>query len=414
MITDMPTYKYVGVKASAKVSGTLAAENESHLRGLLREQGILLISAKQIKISGKDTLKVRAKWERHISNFFIKQTEIEQAMLQLVILLKGDIAIVEAFEQAARLAKGYMASALFEVALSVKQGSSLSKAIRLALPQLGELYQGLIGVGEVNGSLPQMFAYCVRLMQQKRKMRNSMIRAMTYPAIVVLLGAGVGYYVSTVSIPQIASVMGGESDKLPPVTRALLDTSDWIADKGYMLIIYPCLVTIILLVIRLFKPCALVMDHLFLWIPIIGKALCFAENALFNKTMGILIRSGISVVESLDLIEATLTNAFYKTQIDGIRRAVRAGKMFSDGLAQSALQRLSPLTPALVQVGESSGNMDEGLHYVGEYYEDALERRLDLMAKLIEPTLVVVVGGMVAFVYVAFFMGMAAMNTATL
>ena len=86
--------------------------------------------------------------------------------------------------------------------------------------------------------------------------------------------------------------------------------------------------------------------------------------------------------------------------------------MFSDALNETALRKLTPLTPALVKVGENSGNMDEGLDYVGEYYGDALERRLDLLGKLIEPALIVVVGGMVAYVYIAFFMGMSAMSAA--
>ncbi len=125
-----------------------------------------------------------------------------------------------------------------------------------------------------------------------------------------------------------------------------------------------------------------------------------------------LVKSGISVVDALDLIRGTLANAWYRLQLAHTRTKVMAGRMFSDALNETALKRLTPLTPALVKVGENSGNMDEGLDYVGEYYGDALERRLDLLGKLIEPALIVVVGGMVAYVYIAFFMGMAAMSAA--
>ena len=230
-------------------------------------------------------------------------------------------------------------------------------------------------------------------------------------AIVVLMGLGVGYYVSTVAIPQIASVMGDPS-ALPPITRSLLETSDWVKAEGHWLILGPALFGVALALLRHVPGMGLALDRVGLALPLFGKVGRYAGNALFNQTLAILLESGISVVESLALIRGTLANAFYRRQVAAVRADVLAGKPLSEGIAASALDRLSPLSKALVRVGESSGNLAEGLRYVGDFYAQALARRLDLLGKLVEPALVIVVGGMVAYVYVAFFMGMAAMNAA--
>lgn len=407
-------YKYTGLQSGRKVSGIEKAESEAELRTRLRESGIIMLTAAETKARQRGAVRPRSKIERACSGVFIKKTEIEQAFRQLVILLKGDVAVVEAFETVMTLSKGMLAQAFFEVADMVKEGSSLTRAMRERMAFVGELHLGLVEVGEANGSLPQMFTYSVNLMEQQRKMRNQIIQAMTYPAIVVLMGMGVGYYVSAVAIPQIASVMGGEVERLPPITQALLATSDWIKVSGYWLIVVPVLLFVALALVRLMRGVRVALDCVALHVPLFGKVGRFSSNALFNKTLALLIDSGISVVESLDLICNTLANGYYQDQVRLVRTQVLAGKTLSVGMEISALKKLSPLSHALVRVGESSGSMDEGLRYVGEHYEDALTRHLDLLGKLVEPALIIVVGGMVAFVYVAFFMGMAAMNTATL
>lgn len=404
----MTRFKYIAFHAGRKVSDFIEADDAQAARVTLRERGLTPVSVEPAPLRGK-TLPPRNAFDRALSRWLISQSSIEQTFMQLVVLLRGDVAVVEAFETAAGLAKGYLAQALWETAQSVRGGASLAKAMRTSMPWVGGLYLGLIAVGEANGALPRMFSYCVGLMENRRKLRNEIIRALTYPAIVVLMGLGVGYYVSTVAIPQIASVMGNP-DALPPITRSLLTTSDWVKTQGYWLILGPVLFGVTVAVLRHVPGVGLALDRVGLSIPLFGKVGRFSGNALFNQTLAILLESGISVIESLALIRGTLSNAFYRRQIAAVRASVLVGKPLSEGIAASALNHLSPLSKALVRVGESSGNLAEGLRYVGDFYAQALARRLDLLGKLVEPALVVVVGGMVAYVYIAFFMGMAAMN----
>lgn len=349
--------------------------------------------------------------ERFLSRFLVRKGAVEQSFLQMVILLKGDVPVVSALETTAELAGSDLKAALYETADLVRSGLSLAKALRESMPWIGALFIGLVEVGESNGSLPQMFTYCANIMKQRRTIRSQIIRAMTYPTLVVFMGLGVGYYVSTVAIPKIVSVMGNP-DALPAITRSLLTTSAWLQAYGVWVFLSPFLLVAGYMILRRVPGIGLLIDRLSLWVPIFGKVGRYSANALFNHTMSMLVASGISVVDALELVRGTIPNLWYSLNLAGVRQKVMAGRMFSESLKQSALKRLSPLTPALVKVGENSGSMDEGLGYVGDFYADALERRLDLLGKLVEPALIVVVGGMVAYVYIAFFMGMAAMNVA--
>jgi len=360
---------------------------------------------------GKASRRVRTSFDRAIARFTISRAAVEQAFEQLVILLKGDVPVVSALETCAGLAKGDLALALCETADLVRGGMPLAKAMRRSMPWVGDIFIGLVEVGESNGSLPQMFTYAAGIMQQRRKIRSQVIRAMTYPALVVLMGLGVGYYVSTVAIPQIISVMGNP-DGLPPITRSLLTTSDWLKANGAWVLAGPMLAIAIYMTLRHIPSIGAHLDCVTLYTPIFGKVGRFSANALFNRTMSMLVASGISIVDALSLVAGTLANLWYRREMSQVRMRVMAGRMLSDAMAETSLRKLTPLTPALVKVGENSGNMDEGLGYAGDFYEEALEKRLDLLGKLVEPALIVVVGGMVAYVYIAFFMGMAAMNAA--
>ncbi len=350
-------------------------------------------------------------FERLFARVLVRQSAVEQAFLQLVILLKGDVPVVSALETTAELSKSDLRLALLETADLVRGGMPLARAFRTTMPWMGDIFIGLVEVGEANGSLPQMFTYAAEIMAQRRKIRNQIIRAMTYPVLVVMAGLGVGYYISVVAIPKIISVMG-DPEKLPAITRSLLTTSDWLQDNGVLVMLMPFIVVVVYMLLRRTPGIGLFVDRAALRVPIFGKVGRFSANALFNRTMAMLVKSGISVVDGLDLVRGTLSNAWYRLQLARVKEKVTGGRMFSDSISETALKSLTPLTPALVKVGENSGSMDEGLAYVGEYYGDALERRLDLLGKLIEPALIVVVGGMVAYVYIAFFMGMAAMSAA--
>lgn len=406
----MSFYSYTGVAGGERVRALIESASLQEAAAQLRSRGVMVIDIQPAKTARKGAVKPRTDLERVITPWMVRKAEIEQAFRQLVILLKGDVPVVESLEIVVGLNKGMLAQAFLEVARQVREGSSLHASMRDRMSFIGPLPVSLVEVGEANGSLPRMFAYCVELMEQRRMLRNKVFQAMVYPAIVVVMGLGVGYYATAVAIPKMATVLEGDLERLPAITSALLDTSDWVLRYGYWVVLGPILFAILVQLLRKNERLGYAVESLMLRIPLFGKVALFSANALWNRTLALLLDSGIPMVESLELTRRTLANRFYRSQFDKLRDRVLSGKSLSEAMAATALCRMSPLSNSLVRVGESSGNMDEGLRFVGEYYEDCLERRLNLLGNLVEPALIVVVGGMVAFVYTGFFMGMAAIN----
>jgi len=403
-------FSYSGIADGEKVSALIESASIREASAQLRSQGVMVIDIKPSRSGPKGAVRPRTKTERFFTPYFVRDSEIEQAFRQLVILLKGDVPVVESLEIVVTLNKGMLAQAFAEVAMQVREGSSLHAAMNKHMAFVGPLPVSLVEVGEANGSLPQMFTYCVNLMEQRRSLRNQVVQAMTYPVIVVIMGLAVGYYATAVAIPKIASVLDGDLERLPAITLALLDTSEWVINYGYWLILGPVLFSILIMILRRYDRTGFVLDSTMLRIPLFGKVSRFSANALWNKTLALLIDSGIPVLDSLELTRRTMANRYYRRQFEQLSERVLAGKSLSTSMAATKLNGLSPLSDSLIRVGENSGNIDEGLRFVGEYYEDQLSRRLDLLGKLVEPALIIVVGGMVAFVYIGFFMGMAAMN----
>jgi len=404
-------FKYKGVKNGQIIRAALEGESFEEARRKLRQEGIMVIELTEAVGTGRSTLRPRSKIERRLSGIFISGSELENAVRQLVILLNGYIPVVEALDVASEFSKGMLAQALNETAADIRNGSSLAKAMRRHMPFLGELALGLIAVGEANGALPEMFMHCRELLEQKRKIRSKLIQSMIYPVIVLLMGVGVGYYVTAVAIPKLAQVLEGDTAQLPAVTRALLGTSDWVIHHGGWIIIAPLVAFGSGFILRKCRYGAVLIDHLVLRLPLFGKVFKFAANSLWNRNLSTLIQSGMNVVESLELTMNTMVNSCYRRQFQTVIDLIRDGKTLTYGMRHSTLSKLSPMSMPLISAGEKSGHIDSGLKYVSEYYEDALNRRLDLIGKLVEPALIVVIGGMVAFVYVGFFMGMAATST---
>ncbi len=407
----MPYFKYKGLHSGKKVKGVIENESASNAQKVLREDGIMIIDLQETSSPSKKVgIQPRTNIERKFSGIMISNNEIAETIRQLVIMFKGDIAVVAAFNIAKGLAKGMLAQALHEVAERVKNGSSLSDAMKKDMSFIGELQLSLITVGEANGSLPEMFEYSLELMDQARTIRNKIMQAMIYPAIVTVVGGCVGYYVSAVTIPKIAGVLGGNIDRLPKITRYMLNTSEWITNYGYLIVITPIILTFLFIYLKKIKRTGVILDFIMLKIPVFGKVFSFSANTLWNRTFAILLESGVNVLESIELTKNTMFNRYYRRQFELVSHMVINGKSLSESISKTGLKKFSPMSASLIEVGENSGNIVDGIKYVGDYYNDALERKLDLLSKLVEPALIICVGGMVGFVYTAFFMGMAAAN----
>jgi type IV pilus assembly protein PilC len=234
---------------------------------------------------------------------------------------------------------------------------------------------------------------------------------MAYPALVIVLTIGIVCFLMWKVIPKIMKFLSNRSARLPSITQSLVDTTHFLQDYGHYLLMAPIVVAVVIVLLRRNEETALYVDRIALHLPLLGKAFRASANALWCRTLGILLESGINIISALEFTEQSLSNVFYRKELRELKSVVSRGHPLSTGLRVSEMNSFVPLADSMILIGESTGKIDQSLLKVAEFSETTLKQRIALLTKMIEPALFVIVGGIVGFVYIAFFMGLMAAST---
>jgi len=408
----MPEFKYEVVFEGKSGKGTVSALDIKEAAAILRNRGSVILNLHEVQDSkeniaeGYTDLNFRSSANISLSLWFVTSKSLEQILRYLSVLIKGGVPILSALEISAEQAEGKLAKSLMRVADGIRGGHTLSESMEKEMRFLGQLTLGLVKVGESNGSLDIMFQYAASLLERKRKIRNDLIQAMIYPTIVSIMSLSAGFYITVVAIPKITSLLGQNPRALPPITRLLIESSAFVRHYWILIMAIPVIMILTLVFARKKPTLGEKIDYYMLKIPLFGKIFRTSLNALWGRNLGILIRSGIDIVSALNLTEKGLLNFHYKKEFKKITDKVKSGIPFSDAIKSTTIRKLTPLAYSMVKIGENTGTVDDGLLYVSSFNEEELERKLEFLSKIIEPVLLIVVGGMVAFVYLAFFIGL--------
>lgn len=409
-------FKYMAARQQGgKDRGIITADNLETAEKILREQNLTILKIESVQSSVTDSpffnLKERSATECVLAGFFITSSQIEQALGQLATMLEGGVPILNAFQTVAAQSGHFLSRALFCTANKLQAGKPLADAVREEMPFLGNIIIGMISAGEANGDVDKMCNYSAELLERKRKVRGQVLQAMAYPALVILVTIGIVTFLMLNVIPKIMKFLDNRQAKLPPVTQLLVDVTHYLEANGLYLLAIPVFAVLILVVLRKNPELAHHIDHCLLRLPVIGKVFRASSNMLWCRTLGILLRSGINIIAALEYTLGALNNFYYRNELAEMKKIVSQGHPLSTALRVSGIHAFIPLADAMLVVGENTGQMDTGLLKVAEFCDTDLQKRIALLSKLIEPALFVVVGGIVGFVYIAFFMGLMAAST---
>ncbi len=407
----MPSFRYIASASGDRREGVLQAESTSEAAAALRRQGLVILALNETDRNAPSNVQSGDGFlPRSVARFLIPRVHVEIALNQLSTLLAGGVPIMTALKTVEGLVPGPLRRVLAAIARHVQGGEPLSKGMKAEAPFLGETTLGLVAAGEANGTVAEMLGQASRLMQRVREVRSRIVQAFSYPAIVTLGAIAVAAYMVQVVFPKVLKFIEGQrsSVELPAISRALIVVSRFMTDYGLYLLLAPIAVGVAFHLVRRTERGALAIDRGLLSVPLLGGALRAAGNAMWTRILGTLVRSGIDIVSAIDFVERAVKNRHYRRQFRQVRAMLRRGRSLSDAIRSTDLERLCPLAPALVSVGEQMGGVDEGLLRVATDSEARLERRTDLLARLVEPAVFVVVGGMVGFVYFGFFLAMLA------
>jgi type IV pilus assembly protein PilC len=241
-------------------------------------------------------------------------------------------------------------------------------------------------------------------MERRRVLIFTLLTALTYPAIVVIAAIGVASFMVVSVVPKLARFLASLGRRLPAMTQFLVDLSLWVEKYGLYLLIGIAVAIVTFFVVRAWPPGRMQMDRAYLRIPIIGKLIRLANTALFARNLGVLLRSGITLVEGLRTVETLHRNRYVAQQVAAARGTVLGGGRLADPLAERAV--FMPMLSRMVAIGEASGTLDDILEEVAKFHESQLQSSIRQLSVLIEPAIIVVVGVIVGFVYISFFVAL--------
>ncbi|MEL6895794.1 MAG: type II secretion system F family protein [Planctomycetota bacterium] len=334
----------------------------------------------------------------------VRAIDIEMSLRQMSVMLRSGVPLLDAtrvlFENAER--KG-----LYRIWNSISQdvleGASIAESM-LPHSKFPAVAVYLARVGEQTGELDLTLRRAAEIVRSRRQLRSKILTAMAYPAAVLLAGLGVTLFMVFSVIPKLQRFLETIGKDLPATTQLLVDVTNFANDRVVPLGVTSAGFVLIMIVAFLYEPTRYWIDRLLLYVPVIGGLFRAAAAASFSRNLQTLIQSGVSLLDGLRSVEDLIGNRRLREQLAASREMVVEGSSLADAVRTHA--DFTPMLPRILAIGESSGRLDEVLGEAAEYYEEQLSASVARLAALVEPLMLLVVGGIVGFVYVSFFMAL--------
>jgi type IV pilus assembly protein PilC len=339
-----------------------------------------------------------------------RSVDVEVSLQQLAVMLRSGLTLLAALRTVAdQAARPRMADVWERVAERLQEGSNLADALaeHRCFPML---CVQLVRVGEQTGTLDVVLNRAADIMERQRGLLMSVLSALAYPFIVLLAALGTTFYMVFFVLPRLSMFLASSNRRLPALTQLLVDSSRWLVDHSATLGLVVLASGIAVVLVYRWEPGRRWLDRGWLRVPILGHLDRLGATALFARSLGLLLASGVTLLEALRTVRGLFRNVYVAEQVDAARQTVLRGGSLAEGIADPLA--FMPMLPRMVTVGEATGSLEEVLAENARFHEEQMQRTIRWLAIVIEPTILVLVGSIVGFVYIAFFLALFSAGTA--
>ena len=394
----MAKYKYLAKDLyGTTISGVYQATNRDDVIRMLRQKNYYPLKIEKV-LQVRD-IRDMSLWAK------VGAKDLSVMCKQLAAMLKAGIPIVQCLDVLSRqVSNRLLAGLLKEIHTEVQTGTLLSNAFHKRRNSFPLLFVSMIEAGEASGSLDVVVDNLAQHFEKEHKLKQKIKSALTYPVLVLLVASGVVYFLLTAVVPMFVGIFARGYMELPLPTQMLLSLSEFLTKYGIIVLLLLAIVVFVFFVIISRDKGRRKWHGLILKLPIIKRLILLTVSARFAGTLGILLGAGIPLVRSLDIVKRVVGNEVVREGLQKVQDMTRIGSGMS-----APLERLNLFPPMLIQmlkVGEESGAIDEMLLKTAEFYETDLENSLLRLTTLLEPAMIVLLGGIVAFVVLAIAMPM--------
>ncbi len=418
----MPTFLYQALNASGKTQkGTIEAASSEEALQKIKSQGYFPTSVqpqkeKKAKTKGaaaEAASKKKKKKGGGISFGRVKPKHLTLFTRQLSTLQDAGLPLLRSLQILESQQKpGKMKTVLSGVCEEVEGGSSLSEAMGKFPKAFNHLYVKMVNAGEIGGVLDLILQRLAEFMEKSERLKRKIKGALVYPIVVITIAVAILTFIMVFIIPKFKEIFADFEVELPGLTIWLVDASSWMAGTrpgqdipgAVWVVLGGPIIWICYKLIRKTPPGKAVVDTLLLWTPIFGKLIRKTVIARFTRTLGTLIGAGVPILEAVTITGETSGNYVYEKALKKVHDSIREGESFAGPLRES--KTCDAIVVNMIDVGEETGDMDAMLMKIADNYDEEVDVAVESLVSLLEPLMVVVLGGMVGTIVVAMFLPM--------
>ncbi|MFH1841280.1 MAG: type II secretion system F family protein [Candidatus Nealsonbacteria bacterium] len=391
----MPKYFYTAKSQKGKPkSGNLQAKDEYELARILRSEGYVLISADPEGESKKKHFKIKMPFS-FFNSISLKDKMIFTRNLQTMI--NAGVSLPRSLRTLALQAKNKkLKKALLEIVEDIIKGTNFSDSLAKQPEVFSELFCNMVKVGEESGTLEENLSILTRQMERENELKSKIKGAMVYPAVIIAAMIGIGILMLVMVVPKLAQTFEELGTELPFTTRAVIFLGTFLAEKWYFVILIVTALLFLTQIVLKNKKGKKTIDNLILKIPIVSSIIKKTNSAYTVRTLSSLIGSGVSLVRSLEIVSGVLGNFYFKQSIIRAKERVKKGEKLSVSL--KPYKDLYPATVIqMIEVGEETGQTAETLQKLADFFEEEVANATKNLTTVIEPILMLIIGGTVGF-----------------
>ncbi len=397
----MPEFLYKAQNTQGNVfQGSLEAKDKAEAESMLLRRRLVITSLKKkpteikIKIGSGISHADIARFTR----MFSSMSSAGLPMLQCLNILEEQCENPE------------LKSVIHKITQSINGGSSLADALAQHPKVFGPLYTNMVAAGEAGGILDGILARLAETLENQERLKRKVKKALTYPVMLVIVGILVVIALMTFVVPTFAEQFAALDAELPAPTLAVMSISDFIRDNAAFMVI-GVVILIVGFKLAMRVPAArFAWDGFMLKVPKLGDLQIKSTTASFARTLGTLLNAGVSIMDSLKVVASTVSNKVVEKSINKISIGIAGGKSIAEPMTDVGI--FPPMVIQMTGVGEKTGNLGGMLLKLADFYDEEVDAAVDAVVGMMEPMIIVFLGGAVGGLLIAMYMPMFSMGDA--
>ena len=400
----MPVFTYEALDSQGQeVRGEVEAVSSEEAIVKIRNKSYFPTNVKEKAAKRQRAAAVGVKKKRTLAFGKVKAKQLCTFTRQLSTLQDAGLPIVRSLKILEEQQKpGVLKNQLVDVAEDVEGGSTLSEALAKHPKTFDKLYVNMVRAGEAGGVLDAILERLAAFMEKSQRLKKQVISALIYPAAVITVASGILVGIMIYIIPKFEDMFRDMKMKLPGLTEMLITFSKGLQEYWYLIPAVPGGFWLLLKIITSNRTGRYALDFIKLKMPLFGIIISKSTVSRFARTLGTLIASGVPILEALSIVKAASGNAVFEQAIGRVHDSIREGENIVGPLAQAKV--VDNMVLNMIDVGEETGELDKMLIKVADTYDEDVDALVSGLMSLIEPLLIVFMGGAVGFIVVALFL----------